>query len=64
MNRSERDWVVDALAGDEPPRVARPVPLPTQLMTIEQVAEFLGVSPKTVRRLMQGACLPSASDGW
>lgn len=33
-----------------------------QLLTIEQVAEFLGVSPKTVRRLMRRG-LPSVRFG-
>lgn len=62
MIRSERDWVSDAIAGDEPPRVARPALVPSQLLTIEQVAEFLGVSSKTVRRLMRRG-LPSVRFG-
>lgn len=33
-----------------------------QLLTIEQVAEFLGVSPRTVRRLMRRG-LPSVRFG-
>jgi excisionase family DNA binding protein len=60
--KTERDWVSDALAGDEPPRVARLALAPAQLLTIEQVAEFLGVSPKTVRRLMRRG-LPSVRFG-
>lgn len=60
--KTEHDLVTDAVAGDEPPRVARPAIVPTQLLTIDQVAEFLGVSPKTVRRLMRRG-LPSVRFG-
>ena len=60
--KTEREWLSDAVAGDEPPRVARPAIVPAQLLTIDQVAEFLGVSPKTVRRLMRRG-LPSVRVG-
>jgi len=60
--RSSRAWVSDTII--EPVEARPPADAATgrQLMTIDQVAAFLNVSPKTVRRLMQRG-LPSVRVG-
>jgi len=59
---SERAWVRDPLSQFGDTSVAGVDADGGQLLTIEQVAEFLGVSPKSVRRLMQRG-LPSVRFG-
>jgi excisionase family DNA binding protein len=60
--RTEPAWVTETLASDEPLRGPGPGILSSQLLTVEQVAARLGVSPKTVRRLMRRG-LPSVRLG-
>jgi len=60
--KSAREWVNDTLI--EPVEARPPASAATgrHLLTIDQVAAFLNVSPKTVRRLMQRG-LPSVRVG-
>jgi excisionase family DNA binding protein len=60
--RSEREWVAGTLSVDEPLRGPTSGSVSSQLLTVEQVAVHLGVSPKTVRRLMRRG-LPSVRLG-
>jgi len=60
--RSELDWVTETLSVDEPRRGPASGIVSSQLLTVEQVAAQLGVSPKTVRRLMRRG-LPSIRFG-
>ena len=58
----ERAWARSVLPDVSGPTFSSSAPVARQLLTVEEVADFLCVSPKTVRRLMRRG-LPSVRFG-